>query len=455
MRPSGDRKGAFVEKMGTVTIDMDAYEKRGTDMEVLRMVIDKIEDLPPLPLIVHKILSLTQDEKSNTSELAKALSNDQALTAKILRIANSPLYHVSSVVTSISHAVALLGFRAIRNLALGLSTMEMFHESSENHFLPRQRFWEHSLACGHCCKALAGCIHHRLPDEAFVGGLLHDIGRMVFDHFFPETFRSALKQAYMTRRPLLDLEREEIGISHPLVGKLLLQKWKLPPSIGEAVAYHHNPASKNEADPSRLDISVLIMAANTLTKIARIGFGGESYIHATDQTVWRELPIEEETYVSILSNLSEQIREIKGFFGIKDESPSSPQTPPVSENGETLRLAFYGENDSLSLIPIRLMLRQFFRVESFPPEGDIRSGIERVKPHMVFVDLSSEQRTDKISETMKAYRNVTKSPITLLLSKKVSEETQEKSAKIGIFFLSTPFCPDELSDCLGQMNLVA
>jgi hypothetical protein len=86
MKPPGHAKKAYVEKMGTVTIDMDEYVRAGADADVLRMVINKIEDLPPLPLIVHKILSLTQDENSQTSDLAKVISNDQALTAKVLRM---------------------------------------------------------------------------------------------------------------------------------------------------------------------------------------------------------------------------------------------------------------------------------------------------------------------------------------------------------------------------------
>jgi putative nucleotidyltransferase with HDIG domain len=285
MKPMESGKRAYVEKMGTVSINFEDYEKAGADTEVLRMVIHKIEDLPPLPLIVHKILGLTQNETSNTSELAQVISNDQALTAKVLRIANSPLYHVSSVVTSISHAVALLGFRAIRNLAMGLSTIDTFNESEDNPFLPRQKFWEHSLACALASKAVADRIRHRSPDEAFVGGLLHDIGRMVFNQFFPEPFNQALSEAQIQRRPLVDMEGQEIGIPHTLVGKLLLQKWRLPPSLAEAVASHHDQSAREATDPSRVDMSLVIMVANALTKLARIGFGGDSYIHPTDPSL--------------------------------------------------------------------------------------------------------------------------------------------------------------------------
>jgi putative nucleotidyltransferase with HDIG domain len=452
MKPAGERRKAFVERVGTVTIDMDAYEKAGVDTSVLKMVIDKIEDLPPLPLIVQKVLSLTQSENTNTEELAKVISNDQALTAKLLRIVNSPFYAVSSVVTTIPHAVILLGFRGVRDLALGLSTVGLFKEYEESRLLPRQRFWEHSIASALCCKAVADRIRHKDPEEAFVGGLLHDIGRMVFSQFFSGSFTDALREASMKRQPLLDLEKEEIGISHTLVGKLLLQKWNLPPSLADAVERHHDPSLTEGPGPTKVDIPLIIMVANTLTKIANIGFGGDRYIYSSGQGMWSKMPIREEEYVAFTSNLSREVGEIKGFFGIKDSLPPSDQLLANKENGEPPRLAFYKDAGLESFIPTRLMLRRFFQVESFPLNGDIKGSIEQAKPHAVFVDLSSEQSHESISETLKAYRSATTSPIIFLLSRKVSKETEEKSARIGVFFLSTPLCPQEVHDCLGQIT---
>ena len=455
MNRTGNRRPVYVDKMGTVTISTEEYEAAGADADVLRMVINKIDDLPPLPLVVHKILNLTQDETSNTSELAQVISNDQALAAKVLRIANSPLYHVSSVVTSISHAVALLGFRTIRNLAMGISTIDTFTQSEENPLLPRQPFWEHSLSCALGCKALADRVRHRQPDEAFVGGLLHDIGRMVFNQAFPESFSEAIRRAERTREPLENLEKEEIGIPHTLVGKLLLQKWKLPPALADAVAFHHNPPIKDGADPSRIDISLIIMVADGLTKLACIGSSGAPYIHAPDPRLWNLLPLQETDYVTILSDLSRSVGEIKGFFGIKDNAPPSAQAVTDKEGEQPRRLAFYGSADGQLFVPSRLMLQRFFEVSTFSTDGNIQSGLEKTKPHMVFVDLSSETRSDRISERLKAYRKVTQSPIAFLLSRRVSKETQEKSARVGMYFLTTPFCPQEMVDCLTQIDMLA
>jgi putative nucleotidyltransferase with HDIG domain len=451
VKPAGDRKKAFVERMGTVTINMEEYEQAGIDMSVLKLVISKIEDLPPLPLIVQKVLSLTQTENANTDELAKVISNDQALTAKLLRVVNSPFYHVSSVVNSIPHAVILLGFRGVRDLALGLSTIETFKESEKNKFLPRQRFWEHSIGCALCCKAVADRIRYKNPEEAFVGGLLHDIGRMVFTQFFAGSFSDAVKESHMKRRPLVDLEKEEVGIPHTMVGKLLLQKWNLPPILADAVDRHHAPLNDG-AGQSKISIPFIIMAADTLTKIACIGFGGDRYIHSIDQNIWKNMPIQEEEYLKIISNLSEEVEEIKGFFGIKDDLPSSLQPGFQQKEGAPPRLAFYTDIELDSFIPERVALRQFFEVHSFQRNGDLKGTIESFKPDMLFIDLSSEQRNEAISENLKAYRSVTASPIILQLSRNVSEETQNKSAKIGIFFLSTPFCPEELAVCLGNAN---
>ncbi len=440
--------------MGTVTINMEEYEQAGVDISVLKMVISKIEDLPPLPLIVQKVLSLTQSENADTDELAKVISNDQALTAKLLRVVNSPFYHVSTVVNSIPHAVVLLGFRGIRDLALGLSTVEMFDESHKNQSLPRQRFWEHSISCALCCKALADRVRYRDPEEAFVGGLLHDIGRIVLSQFFSGSFTEAMREAHLRKRPLVDLEKEEIGIPHTLVGKLLLQKWNLPPSLADAVERHHNPIKKG-AGTSKIDIPLIIMVADTLTKIASIGFGGDRYIHGIEKNFWNSLPTQEKDYVSIISSLSDEVQEIKGFFGIKDDLPKTQQPVPERKEGDLLRLAYYTKDDLESFSPARTTLQRFFEVESFPLDGDIKGSLEQTKPEVMFIDLSSEERTEMISEILKVYRSVSDRPLILLLSRDVSKETQEKSAKIGIYFLTTPYCPEELVNCLGQVNLPA
>ena len=455
MNPTRSGRRAYVEKMGTVTINMEDYEKAGADADVLRMVINKIEDLPPLPLIVHKILSLTQDETSNTSELGQVISNDQALAAKVLRIANSPLYHVSSVVTSISHAVALLGFRSIRNLAMGISTMDTFNQSAENPLLLRQQFWEHSLATALASKALADRIRHRQPDEAFVGGLLHDIGRMVFNQFFPESFSEAIREADRTRQPLQKTEKQEIGISHTLVGKLLLQKWNLPPALADGVACHHDPPIKDGVDPSRLDIALIIMVADTLTKIACIGFGGDPYIHDADPRLWSLLPLEHSDYGAIIAELFKNVEEIKGFFGIKDEGSPHAHRQSDRDGREPLRLTYCGCINAEPFDAARLLLQRFFQVNVIPSAGDIKAGLEHINPHMVFVDLSSETKTDRISERLKAYREVTSSPIVFLLSRSVAKETQEKSARLGMYFLRIPFCPQEMVKCLTRTNLLA
>jgi hypothetical protein len=237
------------------------------------------------------------------------------------------------------------------------------------------------------------------------------------------------------------------------VGKLLLQKWKLPPALADAVETHHGAPSDREADAPRVGVSLIITVADTLTKIAGIGFGGDGYVHASNAALWGSMPLQEQDYVTLISSLSKNVEEIKGFFGIGQNA--QPSSPPVSDadTGERLRVAFYSSDIEQPFIPARIMLQQFFQVECFPPHGDIQGGIERTKPHMVFVDLSSEHRTEKISEILKAYRGATGSPLVFLLPRKVSKETEEKSAKVGIFFLCTPFCPQEMIDRLGQMNL--
>jgi putative nucleotidyltransferase with HDIG domain len=369
----------------------------------------------------------------------------------VLRIVNSPLYGVSSAINSISHAVILLGFKGIRDLTLGLSGVEMFHESEKSPHLPKERFWEHSLGCAICSRLIADRIGHTLPEESFVGGLLHDIGRMVFSQFLSMSFSATLMEARMTKRPLVQIESEGIGISHSVVGQLLLRKWHFPSTISEAVAAHHSPSVEHGSNLSQLGISVIIMLADSLTRIAGIGFSGETYIHPKDWVMWGKIPFREEDCVSILADLSEQVREIKGYFGMKEKPPLSVQLTLDQENGRPCRLAYFTKNNPRFFSPVRVMLRRFFLVESFPGDGEIQAAIENMKPDLLFVDLSYAETAD--SETLKLYRNATNSPIVFLLSRKATRETQEKYARIGVFFLSSPFSPQEVADCLSQIDV--
>jgi putative nucleotidyltransferase with HDIG domain len=441
MKPAGNVSRTSGKSVGIVTIEIDEFAETTGDMGKLCRIVRRIKDLPPLPLVARKILSLTKEEAPNMDELARVISNDEALGAKVLRIVNSPLYRVSSVVTSIRHAVALLGLRGVRDLALSLAAMGVLDDANENGAIPNNRLWEHSLGCAFCCKAVADRVRHRSSEGAFAAGLLHDIGKIVFNQTVPGSFREALIGVQLKGHPLVALEREEIGIPHTTAGELLLKQWNLPRALVEAVMRHHDPMLVNQADPPKIDIPLIIKVADILTRIACLGFGGELNVHTSDVDLLERLPLREEDLAEVTLEALKNVDETKGLLGI-DDDPSSALSDRNAR--EPFRLAFFDDHGSGPLNPARLLLRRFSDLESFPLSENMKSAMDRTKPHLVCVDLSSEQSPGAISGFLRVCRNETTSPIVCLVSKRVSQETKEKAARAGISFLSTPLCPQAL-----------
>ncbi|MFQ5571177.1 MAG: HDOD domain-containing protein [Rhodothermales bacterium] len=233
---------------------------------------ESVRALPVLPTAVSRLLTLTREVDVNFREIARVIETDQTLTARTLRAANSPLYSVSRRVQTVRQATVLLGTDTIVNLVLGVSVMSL--QSGLHRQLPFDPalFGRHSIAVALAARNLAQ--HFRLPNpgEAFVAGLLHDIGKLVLLMHYGEKYAWLMKQALQGEVPLNLLEEEAFDLDHALVGHALCLHWHLPPAMAQAVAEHHSEtAPRSLAD--------MVSRANNLVKTIHIGNSGNCYIH--------------------------------------------------------------------------------------------------------------------------------------------------------------------------------
>lgn len=198
-----------------------------------------LDKVPPLPGVVLALLTSLEDEDINTTALAKKIGQDPALSARVLKVVNSPFYGVTGQVASLPEAVMVLGFSSVRSLALAASLTGGFPMHAQGGADPR-RLWRHSFCCALCAQALAAPA--RLDAEAaFTAGLLHDIGRIALLASFPERFAAVLAER---KRQECDLETAELaalGFSHAAFGARLLDRWRLPATLVKAVEFHHQP----------------------------------------------------------------------------------------------------------------------------------------------------------------------------------------------------------------------
>jgi putative nucleotidyltransferase with HDIG domain len=193
------------------------------------------KNLPTIPTVLAKIVQLTGGETANARDLVALVEHDQALTSKILRLANSAFFGQSRRVATIPRAVVLLGFSTVRNLALGVKVWESLGSGIARSRL--EALWEHSVTVAVAAKTLVSRLRAGDPDEAFTAGLLHDIGRLVLAMRFREEYWAAVAEAGSDA--IHRVESSTFGVDHAEVGGWMLEAWSLPPGIVEAVRWHH------------------------------------------------------------------------------------------------------------------------------------------------------------------------------------------------------------------------
>lgn len=276
--------------------------------DTLEDILSRIKKLPALPLVVDKLLELLQAPTSTATQLADVIATDQALTARILKLVNSSFYALRSQVVKITHAIALLGFDAIKDITLGLSVVAMFDRGRVGGGLDNDTFWEHSLCCATCARLIAERARYTPAEEAFVAGLLHDIGKLVLHDHFRRDFDAALRTACNDLVPLPEAERRVLSTDHAAVGAALAEHWRLPPGLGATIAGHHAYDDTNT-------LNTIVYLANALAKAKRIGSGGNVLLEPVDDRAWAALGLDETAVVRIMGRLRRHVERAKVFMG--------------------------------------------------------------------------------------------------------------------------------------------
>lgn len=237
----------------------------------LRQTTEKIIGLPTLPTIVTQLITLVGDPSSSARQVSQLISTDQALTAKILKVANSAFYGFPRKISTVQLAIVVLGFETVKNLSLSAAVLKRFSTGTELALFDRQRFWDHTIGCGVAGKMLARKLGYQIEGEAFVAGVLHDIGKLILIEYFPKKFSNALDLAQKETLTISDAEEQIFGVTHAELGAWLAEKWNLPNSLVETIAYHHRPCEQENPE----DLVLLIHLANALIRHFKIGNSGD------------------------------------------------------------------------------------------------------------------------------------------------------------------------------------
>jgi diguanylate cyclase (GGDEF)-like protein len=216
--------------------------------ERIEAIVNGLERLPTLPGIAMKILEAVKKEEPNLKEIGDILSMDPPLSAEVLKIINSPFYGLSKKVTSVSHAVSMLGINAVKNLALGFSLLRNYRRGIQGGF-EYTSFWKDSLIGALACRLLTGKILPAREEDSFALGLLHNIGILVLGRCMPDQYGLILKEKDKTRCSDHEAEKQVLGFSHMDIGGHLIRKWGLPELFHRPIRFHHNVDNEDSNDP--------------------------------------------------------------------------------------------------------------------------------------------------------------------------------------------------------------
>ena len=276
----------------------------------LKKIIDRIDDLPTLPRTVLKITELINDPKSSAKDLARVITDDQVLTARLLKLVNSSFYGFPQRISTVTNAIVLLGFDAIRSLLLTTSVFDLFTSRNKKSKLGQENFWDHSLGCAVGAKVIGNYMRHDKIEELFVSGLLHDIGKIVEMLYLPEDFSKVAAAIKKDNILMITAEKEVLGYTHAQIGKLLAGNWNLPAKLEQVIAHHHEPAA---AGSFVLEASIIHLA-DILCRALNMGHGGDNKIPPLDKTAWEFLKIKADSFEAIMATMQKEYNDISKFI---------------------------------------------------------------------------------------------------------------------------------------------
>ncbi|MCX6154051.1 MAG: HDOD domain-containing protein [Candidatus Kapabacteria bacterium] len=223
----------------------------------IKLKLETLTDLPTIPFVLTEVLHALDDTEMRASHLAGLIQRDQTLTARVLKVANSPFYGFARRISTIDLAIVLLGTNTIKEIVIGL-VLQKFISKSRRSTLDTKAFWEYSVFCGAAARVLARKLKYRLAGEAFVAGLMHDIGILIMSEFFSKEFRQVRSFQERFGKYMLDAEIMAFRCTHSDIGSWFAERWYLPRQLCESIRYHHDSytemrENKKKEDENRKD----------------------------------------------------------------------------------------------------------------------------------------------------------------------------------------------------------
>jgi putative nucleotidyltransferase with HDIG domain len=266
------------------------------NLQVLRSKVENIATLPTVPSVLKRLSMIIEKPTLSLDEISHFVSSDPALTVKILKMVNSAIYGFPGKISSVSHAIMLLGLNVVKGLLLGVSVFELMQKSMFG-------LREHSIGCAIAARIIAGRKGLKEAEEVSVAALLHDIGKVVLMLSYPNEYQAAMNDAAAKNQIIVEQERQYFTESHAAVGMWLAEKWRFPRNLVEVIEFHHKPNLSKAAFME----TAIVHFSDILVRARGIGFAGDHFVPTVNPTAFEVLELDAGDIKDILRELEDSL----------------------------------------------------------------------------------------------------------------------------------------------------
>lgn len=280
---------------------------------IMNSIVDKVKDIKVLPGVLTRIMEVTENPDSNVYDMEKIILSDQALTTKVLRLANSAYYGYGRKISTISQATLLLGFKTIKSMAIAATVSPMMKDELKGYALDSNDLWMQSQTCAIISRHIAKKSGKYDPEEAYVAGLLRDIGKTILNEYMVDEYIKVVDLIMDERYSFSDAEKMIFDFNHAELGAKIAEKWNLPGHLVEAIKYHHNPDRSDAKGKDRILLSI-VHIADAMTMMMGVGLGVDGLSYTLSDDSLELLEIDGNDFSQIISDVSELIKDRESFF---------------------------------------------------------------------------------------------------------------------------------------------
>ncbi len=275
----------------------------------LKALSERTGDLPPMPAVAIEALQLTKDVNTSARQLQAVIARDQALSARILRIVNSAMFGLSREVSTVSHAVAVLGMESLRSILMAAAVQQVFQNGvARSQDLSAKLLADHSWGAALAARIISRRTGYENHEEAFLCGLMHDIGKPVLQKNFANPYMGIISEAYEGSTNFHEREMQLFGFSHAHVGALLSEKWNFPPQLSIGIGHHHDPIST----PEHTKLACIVSLADAMMIRLEVGICKNRNLELEKQAASEFLKLNRDALEGLLVEIRASLTKMPG-----------------------------------------------------------------------------------------------------------------------------------------------